>query len=67
MSTIINEEYFKFLDALREQGSVNMFGAAEPLRQMFPDLDAAEAKYILTEWMKTYDKSHRSLATTPTV
>jgi len=61
--TSVNEEYFRFLDELRESGSINMFGAADPLLMMFPDLTKLESKYILTEWMKTYDKRHRPLAT----
>jgi hypothetical protein len=52
------EEYFEFLDELRESGSTNMFGAAGPLREMFPDLGRQEAKDIVLEWMDTFEERH---------
>tara|TARA_B100001287_G_C22429862_1_gene410873 strand:- start:402 stop:551 length:150 start_codon:yes stop_codon:yes gene_type:complete len=45
------EEYFEFLDDLRETGDINMFGAAPHLAAMF-DLDKYESREILSAWMK---------------
>lgn len=42
--------YFKFLDALRESGATNMFGAAPYLAGAF-SLSNSEAREILQEWM----------------
>lgn len=53
-----NETYFRFLDELREIGSVNMFGARVPLMEMFPELDKQEASAVLGEWMRTFSKRH---------
>lgn len=44
------EVYFKFLDALRESGVTNMFGAAPYLAGAFT-LSNSEAREILQEWM----------------
>lgn len=44
------EVYFKFLDALRESGATNMFGAAPYLQESF-SLSKGEAREILQEWM----------------
>jgi hypothetical protein len=44
------EVYFKFLDALRESGLTNMFGAAPYLAGSF-SLSNSEAREILQEWM----------------
>ena len=45
------EEYFEFLDDLRETGDINMFGAAPHLAAMF-DLDKYESREILSAWMR---------------
>lgn len=44
------EVYFKFLDALRESGLTNMFGAAPYLAASF-SLSNSMARDILQEWM----------------
>ena len=51
------EDYFKYLDELRESGETNMFGARPYLVEEF-DLEEKEAQAILVEWMKTYGKRH---------
>lgn len=48
------EEYFKFLDALREKGSINMFGASPHLARKFK-LDAKQARNVTAAWMRTFD------------
>ena len=52
-----NEEYFEFLDDLRDSDTVNMFGASVDLREEF-GLDKIEARKILGQWMDTYDERH---------
>lgn len=55
------EEYFEYLDALRESGVTNMFGAGAYLENRF-DLTRYEAKYVLMEWMKSFGKSRSPAA-----
>lgn len=45
-------EYFKFLDELRESGEINMFGAAMPLMDRF-GISKMEAYAILEDWMNS--------------
>ena len=49
------QEYFEFLDSLRESGEINMFGAPSVLQDMF-DLSKYEARDIVAEWMKQFGK-----------
>ena len=49
------EEYFEFLDDLRETGDINMFGAAGVLVEVF-DITKQEAREILSAWMKQFRK-----------
>lgn len=46
-------EYFEYLDLLRESGVTNMFGAGPYLEQAF-GLNRREARSILAEWMNQY-------------
>lgn len=48
-----NEEYYAYLDALRESGVTNMFGAAPYLQQEF-GLDRYEARKVLLQWMDSF-------------
>lgn len=50
------KQYFDYLDALRESGVTNMYGAVPYLQQEFPELgfNHAQAVYILREWMKRH-------------
>jgi hypothetical protein len=50
--------YFKYLDDLRDSGTVNMFGVAINLREEF-GLDKFESRNILNEWMETYSERHQ--------
>ncbi len=47
------KKYFDYLNDLRESGVTNMWGAGEYLVEEF-GIDAAEAKEILVEWIKTF-------------
>ncbi len=50
------EEYFEYLEQLRESGVVNMFGAVPYLQAEFPELehDRKRAVEILQAWMDSY-------------
>lgn len=52
-----NEEYFEYLDDLRESGEINMFGASPVLADVF-DIDKREARKVLKEWMDTFEERH---------
>lgn len=47
------EEYFEFLDDLRESGEINMFGAARVLQEHY-DLVKYEARDIVSAWMEQF-------------
>lgn len=47
------EFYFEFLNALRESGQINMFGAPHVLQDEF-GLEKHEAREIVTAWMKQF-------------
>jgi hypothetical protein len=49
------EAYFVFLDQVREDGKINMFGAAPVLAEVF-GLEKREARDILFQWMDTFGK-----------
>lgn len=51
------EEYFEYLDALRETGVTNMFGAAPYLESEF-EMSRKDARDILVEWMETFEQRH---------
>jgi hypothetical protein len=53
------EEYFVYLDDIRESGAINMFGAAPYLQDAF-SLSRYEAKDILLEWMDTFAERHKA-------
>ena len=44
-----------FLDALKDSGAINMFGASTSLVAEFPELTKKEANTILLNWMQTYE------------
>lgn len=43
-------EYFEYLEELRQSGETNMFGAGQYLQEEF-GLDRREARAVLMEWM----------------
>jgi hypothetical protein len=51
------EDIFAFLDNVRESGSINMFGAAPVLQEVF-GLDRHDARDMLLEWMDTFAERH---------
>ena len=52
----IMEEYFDYLDVLRETGVTNMFGAAPYLENAF-DLSRKEAREVLAAWMNSFKET----------
>jgi len=50
-------EYFEYLDDLRESGVTNMFGAAPYLQEAF-GLSRYEARVVLLKWMETFNERH---------
>jgi hypothetical protein len=48
------EDYFEYLDNLRESGVTNMYGAVPYLQREFPELDKDLAKHFLLKWMRTF-------------
>ena len=51
------EEVNDYLDALRESGETNMFGAAAYLVAEF-GVSREEAKFLLLNWMQTFEERH---------
>ena len=52
------QEYFEYLDMLRETGVTNMFGAGPYLQEAF-GVNLYEAKKIVLEWMETFTARHQ--------
>lgn len=49
-----SDHYWNFLNALRESGITNMFGAGPYLRKAYPEIDKREASKIVTSWMQHF-------------
>lgn len=50
------EQYYRVLEAIRESGITNMFGAAPYLKEFCPELSHKEAQAVLVNWMRNYDE-----------
>ena len=46
------KSYFELLDTMQESGRMNMYGAAQMLRELDDDLSKHEATDIAVSWMK---------------
>ena len=55
----ITDKHLDFLDALRESGKTNMFGAVSYLKKKFKGMSEARATETLSYWMKTFSERHR--------
>jgi hypothetical protein len=55
-NTTKQEDYFKFLNQLRESGVTNMFGAGPFLENEFPELNKQEANSVLGLWMQSFSE-----------
>ena len=49
------EDYFEFLDNLRESGQVNMFGAGQVLQEVY-GMNRHEAREVVAAWMEQFGK-----------
>mgnify|MGYP001391715125 CR=1 FL=1 len=47
------EDFFVFLDILRDSGQMNMFGAPRELQNEF-GLSKADARAVFTKWTETF-------------
>jgi hypothetical protein len=52
------QEFFEFLDELRESGVTNMYGAAPYLQKEFGIQNKIDAYRILEAWMDSYADRH---------
>jgi hypothetical protein len=50
------EEYYKFLEALRRTGVVNMFGSGPYMEECFPSLTKDEISDIFCSWAANYNE-----------
>ena len=50
-------EVFEYLDALRESGVTNMFGAGSYICDEF-DVSKKDARFLLAKWMSTFSERH---------
>lgn len=50
----VKDAYLRYLNAVRESGLTNMFGAAPYLVCEFPELDKRKARAVLMYWMQTF-------------
>lgn len=53
------ETHLLYLDALRESGVTNMYGACPYLIDEFPELSEEQAGGILVYWMRTFTIRHQ--------
>ena len=53
MEDRIDQKYIDYLNTLRKSGITNMFGAGPYLQDTF-DLQKAEARKILANWMRNF-------------
>jgi predicted aconitase len=59
MEKVMKEDYFQFLDTLRESGITNMFGATPYLIDEF-GLSKSEARDILVSWMESFPRKENA-------
>lgn len=55
---IVTDEHLEYLDALRESGVTNMYGAGQYLESAF-DVNRKDASVILVFWMRTFSERHQ--------
>jgi len=53
----VTDEQLEYLDALRDTGDTNMYGAGRYLEAEF-DITGKEATSILVYWMESYSERH---------
>ena len=55
VTEVSEDTMFTYLEGLRQSGVTNMFGAGPYLEREF-GLDRYEAKEVLLNWMKSYER-----------
>ena len=55
----VKNNHLRFLDALRDNGKTNMFGAPPYLMKAYESLSEDDACSIVAYWMKTYSDRHK--------
>ncbi|NBR09717.1 MAG: hypothetical protein EBT98_08755 [Opitutaceae bacterium] len=53
----VTQEHLTYLDALRESGATNMYGAGAYLQREF-GVSQRDARFILQTWMATFEQRH---------
>lgn len=53
----VQQKHLEYLDELRLSGVTNMFGAAPYVSEEF-GITVADARHILSEWMRTFSDRH---------
>ena len=59
--TFVKTEHLKFLDAAKQTGAINMFGAKAQLQQRFKELNDFQAKCIISYWMNNFNAAGTKL------
>ena len=54
----VTDKHLEYLDALRESGVTNMFGARPYVKHAFKKLTDQQAGAVLVYWMKTFSQRH---------
>ena len=55
----VTDEHLEYLDALRESGVTNMYGAGAYLKSEYPSLKKENrATEVLCYWMETFSQRH---------
>ena len=54
----IQKDHFKFLDALRESGDINMYESPAWLREAFPLVKRVESFKIFQKWADSFSQRH---------
>jgi hypothetical protein len=55
---IVEDRHLVYLDAVRESGVTNMFGASSHIQTRF-GLPYKDARDVLVYWMRTFGKENR--------
>ena len=48
------DEYFLFLECLKESGVTNMLGASPYLEEQFEELNGSDSRKVLALWIESY-------------
>lgn len=54
-----DQEYYDFLEDLRQSGDTNMWSASPYLQDEFPELSSERVKEIHRDWIKAHDDPKR--------